>query len=93
MTLNEYISKIKLENNIQAEDKDIEDYVVKKAKEYLKGKNGAVDNEMVAQWIKSYPVKEKGKEIPKKEPSDKSNVILESVKQESIMKTGMEPLF
>ena len=60
MTLTEFIDRIKLENNIQFETKDIEQSIIRKARKVKTGNCAAVDDETVKQWILEYdPEKEK----------------------------------
>lgn len=59
MTLNEFIEKVKSENNITYETEDILDQITDKAKEHLNGKDGGIDDETIKEWILNYNPEEK----------------------------------
>ena len=66
MTLTEFIDRVKLENSIEFETKDIEKAIVSNAQKLRSGNCAAVDDETVKKWILEYKPGEK-KEEPKKE--------------------------
>ncbi|MBR2578018.1 MAG: hypothetical protein IKE38_03705 [Erysipelotrichaceae bacterium] len=66
MTLNEYIEKIKLEHNIKYSTQAIENYVTDKARELLKSRSGAVDDETVKAWILEFDPKKEDEEKEEK---------------------------
>lgn len=66
MTLHEYIEKARIEHNLSATITEIEDYVTKKAKDKLKNKSGAIDDDTVLKWI--LECKPTGEEKKEEEP-------------------------
>lgn len=67
MTLEEYIERVKVENNIPYTTKEIKDHIVSKARKKLDNKSGGIDDETVKQWILEYKPKgeDKATEKPK----------------------------
>lgn len=71
MTLTEYIEKIKTENAITYGTHKIEEYINSKAKEVLKGKNGAIDDETIKKWILEYEPNKAEEKTEKKDEEPK----------------------
>lgn len=103
MTLTEAIEKFKYEHHIPYKTSMIENYVNKQAKEYLGGKNGAIDDAVVYDWIRNYnpnqeelekaaKEKEKAERLLAKQKEEEKR-LSEERRKEEIQRTGMEPLF
>lgn len=87
MTLKEFVNKTILENNLQFKVDDVVDNINKKAKEYLGGKNGAIDDETIKNWIINYKpdnveVKETEEEI---KPIENHKIVKPSWEMESLL--------
>ena len=74
MTLTEFIERVKLENGIQFDTKDIEKSIVEKARKAKTGNCAAVDDETVKKWILEYKPGEK-KEEKKAEPKEEAKTV------------------
>lgn len=92
MELTDYIEKVKIENNIKYETKDIEKYIVDYVEKQAKGKKYVgISDKDVEDMIKQFTPEDmsSSKESTTKE---KVNVVSKEKIEESIKNTGMEPL-
>ena len=51
MTIKEYIVQVKIENGLKLNEVEVENAIMKKAKKYLNGRDGSIDNELIKKWI------------------------------------------
>lgn len=90
MTLNEYIDKIKAENNITYETKDIANYIKDCARKQKEGDCAVLDNETVKNLIVTYdPSKAPKKEI-KATVSSENKKSVEEIQKEAIAEAKKE---
>lgn len=91
MELTDYIEKVKIENNIKYETKDIEKYIVDYAEKQAKGKKYVgISDKDVEDMIKQFTPEDISSS--KDTTKEKVNVVSKEKIEESIKNTGMEPL-
>lgn len=91
MELIDYIEKVKIENNIKYETKDIEKYIIDYAEKQAKGKKYVgISDKDVEDMIKQFTPEDISSS--KDTTKEKVNVVSKEKIEESIKNTGMEPL-
>lgn len=91
MELTDYIEKVKIENNIKYETKDIEKYIVDYVEKQAKGKKYVgISDKDVEDMIKQFTPEDISSS--KDTTKEKVNVVSKEKIEESIKNTGMEPL-
>lgn len=74
MTLEEFVEKVKIENNIKHKTLDILKFINDKANKKLNNKPGAIDDETIKDWILKFNPN-------KTDEDDDSNLVIEPKKK------------